>query len=609
MAGPWEKYAAPAAAPAPSAAPSPEAAAGPWSTYATGTEAADQKAPPPAAELHTYSTRGPNGRTITFQGPADASDDEIRRLAVKATGSRLYARSAIKRDGTPLPRTDTSALSGLVAGALKPVDKAAEWIANTPVGAAIDRAGVAMGFPSTAEGNAEHADWRANNSRTGYQTLGEIAGTLPLARVPGGAAVQGGLSGALLTDAHDLYGTVKDAAFGAVGGQLGQTAIRGLGALASGVTSRGARLLNDAGVPLTLGQIGRAANNLPGRIAAGLEERLAGFPIVGDVINAARDRGTDAYNRTIANRALEAATAASGRVERLPANVATGREAIAHVGDRLSARYNQLVPNLAVQPDQAFMAAGNRALAETRTLPDTMRDQYGRIINSIMENRAPNGALRGDALKEAESKLTGFIRSYSSSGDPDQRGMAAALSVYREGLRDLVERQNPRFRGELQGLNRGWAQLATLESAAGGVGNTTGVVTPKGYASAARMADSSVRRRATVRGEYPNQPLTDAAADILPNRTPDSGTAGRAALFLGAGAGGGAAYIDPREHPFLAASLGTAAAVSTRPGQVALNRLAFGARPGAVSALAVPLNRLSRYAPQAIAPLLVTPQQ
>lgn len=85
MTGPWEAYAEPATATVP---------AGPWEAYA------DPAAEPAAAETRSYSTRA-GGKVVRFDAPADASDEEVRRLAMKLTGSRVYKGSQVVRGDPP----------------------------------------------------------------------------------------------------------------------------------------------------------------------------------------------------------------------------------------------------------------------------------------------------------------------------------------------------------------------------------------------------------------------------------------------------------------------------------------------------------------------------
>lgn len=574
--------------------------------YAGIGEAVASSAPAPTLTL-TVTNR--KGKKIQFLAPADADDAALRKLAAKATGEPRFSKAVVQRlevsppaEGEADPATppipgapetltpapdDSSALSGFAAGVMKPIDKAAEWLTNTSVGKAIDRFGVdTLGLPSTADATAANEEWRRNNTRTGYQMLGNIAGTAPLARLGGPAWLQGAGAGAVLTDSHDAAGTARDAIFGGVGGQAGKYILGGLGSLAKGVTNQGAKLLNDAGIPLTLGQISQAAGNLPGRVVSGLEDRLAGFPLIGDVVNAARDRGTTGLNLALGNRIL------STIGEKLGAGVKAGHEMIDAVQAKLSGRYNQLVPQLRGVADQQF--ASDLAAAEAIANNAGKKDRLVGVATRLFKNRFNGQDISGQALKDAESELTRLFSKYKNS-QGDEGVYGEAIDAVRQALRGLVKRSNPDHAEELQALNTGWAQLKDLRSAVQrGSDRTkaTGIVTPGG---ALRVKASKGYR----------DPLLEAATDILPNSTPDSGTAGRAALLLGVGAAGGASYVDPREHPILAGALAGTAMLSTRPGQRALGALAFGSRPAAVTSLAVPLNKLSRYAPQLVAPAVI----
>jgi hypothetical protein len=84
------------------------------------------------------------------------------------------------------------------------------------------------------------------------------------------------------------------------------------------------------------------------------------------------------------------------------------------------------------------------------------------------------------------------------------------------------------------------------------------------------MSDNSVRRGAFSRGDTLLQNISDAGKAVLPNKYPDSGTAGRALAALAAG--GTATLLTPAAIPALALG-GLATAAYTRPGQAALRSL------------------------------------
>jgi hypothetical protein len=539
-----------------------------------------------------------DGKEVSFEVPLGADDETIRQLAAKATGEPRYATAVIDRaamggeeaaapDITP-EATDNSAIRGFVAGALKPIDNAVDWINNTAVGRAVDDFGVSIGLPSGREAVAANEQMRQNNTRTGYQTLGNIAGTLPLAAVPGantaaGAAATGALGGALLSNAKDSSGVLTDAALGGAGGTLGNLAARGLGGLASGVTDAAARRLHEAGIPLTLGQIGQASGNALGRAAGYIEDVAAGTPFIGQFVNAARDRGITAFNRAVGDRVLE------NIGEKLPAGVKAGHEAIEAVGRKLSDRYEKLVPNLSATADQQFAQdmRGALDLAEQAS----RGGQLDKVVQKVFGNRVQNGSISGQQLKDAESELTRLYGNYSRSTG-DEALFGEALDGVRQALRGAVARSNPEHGAELQALNTGWAQLKAVRNAVrtgSDKAKASGMVTPGG-----------ILRQSSNRG-FRDQ-LAEDATGILPNRTPDSGTAGR---LLTLGLLGGGVAVDPTEHPFLSAALAGAGALSTRGGQRALNTFALGSRPAALEAAGEGLQKLSRYAPAVVAPVAI----
>lgn len=464
---------------------------------------------------------------------------------------------------------DDSALRAIGLGIYEPIDNLSRRLLQTDVGQAINSAGVALGLPDSNTTTSGRYAARANNSRTGYQVAGNIVGTLPTLAIPGGPVAQGAASGAVLSNEDTLGGVAGDAAIGGIAGKVGDMVTRGAARVIAPQVNRGLRLLSDAGIPMTLGQIAAAGGSRIGRAVKGIEDRAAGLPVVGDVINAARQRGTEAYNRTVMRRAL-------GRAGlQLPDDVPVGREGVQYVGDRLSAQYQQLLPRLAARPDAQFSADLLSASQTLQTVPTEVQGQFQSVLRAAFQNRGNGPTLAGDNLKAAEEVLTDFASRYRSAGDPNQRALGEAVGAVRDGLRQLVVRQNGQAGAQLQRINNAWRELTILERAAGGQGNHNGVFSPKQYAAAARASDTSARRRATTRGTAPNQRMTDAAAGILPNTVPDSGTAGRLA------AGAGIVGIGTIE-PTTAVGLATLAAPYTAVGQNAANWLYFANRPALV---------------------------
>jgi hypothetical protein len=459
------------------------------------------------------------------------------------------------------PRNSSRA-KGLAGGAVKPVDNLASWASQIPVlGPAVDQLGQALGLPSTADAVANNDAMRANNTRKGYQLAGNVAGTLPLAALPGGAATQGAAGGALLSDSRDTGGFLTDVAIGAAGGKLGQVVGNAVGAIAAPRISSGARRLANAGIMQTPGQIMAGSKNMLARQFSKAEEALTSTPYLGDMINMAREAGTEGYNRALGNRVLSPLGA------NVPRRLQPGEGFVDGIRSMVGRRYDRLVPSLRANFNKDFVDVLQNAKALTNVLPDQRQQQFGRIVQDVFMNRAtgPGNAktqITGQALKDAESRLTGLVRQYSSSADADERVLGEALQTVRTGLRSMVERSNPESAAELQNLNRAWAQLRPMRAASDAAPD--GVITPQ------RMFQAN--RQARYRGDK----LTNAAAARLRNATPDSGTPRRAAATLAAaniaGLAGGAA-ISP--------ALAIPAALSllyTRPGMAAVNKAVFAPR-------------------------------
>jgi len=536
--------------------------------------------------------QGPDGSEHEFpDGTADAVIDRAMKAYVQV------AQPAAPQQGP----TDDSRARGFGLGVLKPVENASKALMMVPgMKAADEWMARNMGTTPYDQITAERDAARQNNSRTGYQMAGNAAGLLPTAAIPGGPALQGAVGGALLTDETTIGGVAKDAGIGAVAGKVGDVVIGGAARIAKPYISKGAAALKDAGVPMTFGQLvseatekSGAVGRTIGRTVKGIEDRVSGLPGVGDVVNTARERGTVAYNTAVLNRALAPIK------KQLPPDIPPGHDAVKFVGDQLSDGYNTLLPKMSATVDRPFVKGLADTWDDVATLPDAKQTQFTNIMESVFANRAkPGMKFDGDGLKSAESRLTEIIDNYKTSANGDDRTLAAALDTVRGHFRDLIERGNPNYAGELKALNRGWRELSIAEKAAAAQGSTQGIFTPKQYAAAARAADSSVRKRATARGTMPNQELTDAAARILPNTVPDSGTTGRAAVV---GAGLGAIGMV---SPTTAGAMLASALPYTNVGQKMTNSLFVGDRSTQARLLAKLLDESRRYAPAVVTPAL-----
>jgi hypothetical protein len=255
------------------------------------------------------------------------------------------------------------------------------------------------------------------------------------------------------------------------------------------------------------------------------EERLMSRPFVGDQIVAQRRAGFEDFNVA----ALDDVVAPYNAVAPRPVNVPrqAGRNSIRSVGDQLSNRYEQLIPNLALVPDQQ-LATDIQAVATNLTngnLSPAAAQQFQTIMQQQVAPHLGRGAMTGEAYRQVERRIGAQIRRYGRSDSPDDQAMAQAFEEMQDAFQGALARSNPRYSQELAALNTSWRNLVRVEGAASGARG--GLFSPAQFRQAVRRGDNSTRGRGMARGEAPMQGLADAADEILPPQYPDSGTAGR----------------------------------------------------------------------------------
>lgn len=277
-----------------------------------------------------------------------------------------------------------------------PLTRAEEFI-GSPTGAAIAGLTNAGSFGAVQALAPQYNDLTALNPGSAItgEVLGTIAGTAGLGKL-GTAAVEralpsslaqrilqgGGRKGAfarnLGADATygGLYGTMTEgdplkgagqAALGSAGGQVvGGTLGRAFGGLRR---APGAQELADRGIPLTVGQ------NMGGMVKA-MEDRAAGYPVLGDIIGARRGEGFEAFNRA----AFGDAGAPIG------ARVAdTGEEGIDSLLAQTGRAYDDATAGVTVPIDAQFMDDIARVRARGQQLPPDLAARFDKAIQNRID--------------------------------------------------------------------------------------------------------------------------------------------------------------------------------------------------------------------------------
>jgi hypothetical protein len=445
----------------------------------------------------------------------------------------------------------------------------------------------------------------------GYATAEGLAGLAPgvkaLAATKWGRrgidAGYGAFSGSGENDDNRLLGAVTGAPLNAVGGMFGRGLQKAGGAALTGIRNPDLKLLNDAGIPLTVGRIARGAGDFNpmnpatvgdevGKGVGGLEDRFAGFPGLDAVIGTARQRGDQAFNQAAFRNIA-------------PGVAGTGAQGLTSAKAAEQAAYAKLNPvRLTVdQPFDESLAAASRAATGLNHHAGDVATVIGDIRQQIAD-----GGMTGKGYQTAIQA----IRKTRATLNDDVGGKAASiLDGLEESMAGLGNRQGGQIAQDLAEANAIHARRKIAQTAlkSGPAQGADEMFSPKTLNQAS--IGNTTRFGGLDKALSPERPfydLTRAGMKTMPNLTPDSGTAGRLLLYpLIAGAGGagiGAAAGDDR-----ASGAGEGASVGTglgllalgaglgpysRTGQKLLQRALIGERPEVIQKIGERLKMAKR---------------
>jgi len=467
-----------------------------------------------------------------------------------------------------------------------------------------------------AGGNAKLAEEYAAQKFPGATLAGQVtggalaagAGELGLARLGvgagraalGGDALYGAAYGAGSTDdGSRLLGAVGGGVGGLAGGIAGRAAARGIGGALTGVQNADVRGLRAAGVPLTAGQA-------LGGVAKGVEDRLSGVPVLGNVVNARRLEGMQGFNRAAFDEALAPIGANTGGV--------TGEAGIDAAQTATRQGYDQALTGVNVQRDPQFTGEYNRALATGAQVP-RVGPEFQAWAQADLDPLVAQPAFDGRTVQDFIQQTRGADFGSDAMGNLVGRSVTGA----EDAMRGLVQRQSPGTLPALGRADQAYRQTQVLKDAVNRARNgtrvgETGTFAPSQLSDAAAAnAKKFGNSQGTTR--QPFFDLSRAGQAVLPNAVPDSGTAGRLLTqqALAAGGlgvlGGGAGYAGGGEDGAQAVGAGglalgaILAAGGSRTGQRAITRALLD-RPDALVQLGNQVQRRARIGGLFGAPML-----
>lgn len=402
---------------------------------------------------------------------------------------------------------------------LKQTLKDTDWITRNAAGAgsAVVNAweGIKGLVGQTDQNQVDNQKIIADSAPVG-NIAGNVAMLAPTALIPGantltGAATIGAVQGALLTPG-DIKERATAGALGGVGGAAGAGLSRAMQRAAPAAVNPNVRILAGEGVGLTPGQ------NAGGFLKS-FEDKATSMPILGNIINNARRRGIEDFNRAAINRATLPGMNVEG----------VGSGAVQDLRQGLGAAYDDVLSRSqanVLDPDYVNQMTQLRQMVAA--LPEREQRAFDNILAREIDGRmAPNGMVNAENLQAVKSGMNDQIGNFSNSTDGYQRQLGQALRQADANFRELVARANPQNAQDLIAIDTAYANFKRIQRAASGVGADEGVFTPAQLHNAARALDRTKDKRAFSEGTALLQDLTAAGKDVMPSKIPDSGTAGR----------------------------------------------------------------------------------
>lgn len=297
-----------------------------------------------------------------------------------------------------------------------------------------------------------------------------------------------------------------------LGGFMGATGPAAAGAplAANAERTQLARVLTDAGIPLTAGQVS-------GR--KGLQYLETG-PFEGKPASIAEEQGR-AFNRAALQRAGIDADLAS------PAVIEQARDTLGQQYDNLIAQSNGVPMDQGLE--DALLDVGSSYERLSGSTGPAVRGYFDRIVAAASQN---GGTIPPEVFSQIRSDIAGDVRKLTMAGQAGDPLLRDALVDFQEAMFDSMSRTGqPDLVDAWRETNRRWRNLKIIERSMGGAGEQTmqGYITP----SKLRSAVERVSPNDWVAGRGDFAELARAGEGIM-KPLPQTGSGARALVGGGA---------------------------------------------------------------------------
>jgi hypothetical protein len=372
----------------------------------------------------------------------------------------------------------------------------------------------------------------------GVDIAAEAAAMTPMGKLPFLTRLIGAGGTAAALSPEDR---AKSGMYGAAGQGIGEGIAKGLGAMFRGpVAAHGVKEFVEAGGEPTIGQA------LGGGIKP-LEEKATSLPFIGTHIAEAQKRALESFNTSTLQGIVDTLNKGirTGQEVALPGQAAIQRELVdlgkieptAEGFSKVKKAVSNAYDNLVSQSSGAMTPELASGLQGIKDLSKNLRPEFRNQIDDILENsvisRFKDGQrVDGRSLKEMLSELRTVGESYNKSSIADERRVGDAAKEAANQLKQMMEMQNPRYAEALSAADNAYRDVKRMETAmTSSVGHE--MATPASLLQALRGRN----RAGYAEGQMPMQVSARQAQDIIGNKYPDSGSAGRLGLneLIGAG--------------------------------------------------------------------------